>query len=527
MTNKQSTLEKSMLRGTLVLTVTSFIVKILSAVYRVPFQNLVGDEGFYVYQQVYPLYGIAMTLALTGLPVYLSKLIASSRTEADRQKVMTQFLLFMGIGSLGLFLIVQFGASLIAIKMGDTELTPVIKTVSYVFLLVPILSAYRGFYQGQMEMKPTAVSQLIEQGVRVVIILSAGFLYLRLSLTVYQVGNLATFGSVIGGLVALVILVAYGRQEKFTMNWSKAPFHFDWPFGRKLFVQGGALCLFSAYLILFQLIDSFTVLKALEESGFDSMAAKIAKGVYDRGQPLVQVGLVVAVSMTATFLPVLTKHYLEKGQDVYRETVASYLKISRVISSAAAVGLAMVLPFINQALFSDNAGQVTLEWFVLAIFFVSMIQSYQTIYQSQNKIRCQFISAMIGLGVKIIATPILTFHFGTIGSSISTLLGLGVCLGLFQLNFRRDSKKDSFRGHSLGKLLVSLLVMFCVLIGYRLLINQVIGTSRSLALLATFGGVLIGFISYLMCLLRFKVFTQEEWLLLPFGDKVVKRLKKR
>jgi PST family polysaccharide transporter len=68
-----------MMKGAFVLTLASFIAKLLSAVYRVPFQNLVGDEGFYVYQQVYPIYGLAMTLALSGLPQFISKLVASQK----------------------------------------------------------------------------------------------------------------------------------------------------------------------------------------------------------------------------------------------------------------------------------------------------------------------------------------------------------------------------------------------------------------------------------------------------------------
>lgn len=79
-------LEKNMLQGTVILTLTSFGVKLLSAVYRVPYQNLVGDEGFYVYQQIYPIYGIGMTLALTGLPIYLSKILAASNTEDEQEK---------------------------------------------------------------------------------------------------------------------------------------------------------------------------------------------------------------------------------------------------------------------------------------------------------------------------------------------------------------------------------------------------------------------------------------------------------
>ena len=66
---------KRTMEGAFILTIASFIAKVLSAVYRVPFQNLVGDEGFYVYQQVYPIYGLAMTLALSGLPQFISRVI--------------------------------------------------------------------------------------------------------------------------------------------------------------------------------------------------------------------------------------------------------------------------------------------------------------------------------------------------------------------------------------------------------------------------------------------------------------------
>ena len=85
MTNKSR--RKQVLMGTLLLTVSSFIAKLLSAVYRIPFQNLVGNIGFYVYQQVYPIYGIGMTFALTGLPVFISKLVVDTKNPSDQVAV--------------------------------------------------------------------------------------------------------------------------------------------------------------------------------------------------------------------------------------------------------------------------------------------------------------------------------------------------------------------------------------------------------------------------------------------------------
>ena len=82
MGNKQM---KQMMKGAVVLSVASLIAKVLSAVYRVPFQNMVGNTGFYVYQQVYPIYGIGMTFALSGFPIFLSKLIAETNTMENEK----------------------------------------------------------------------------------------------------------------------------------------------------------------------------------------------------------------------------------------------------------------------------------------------------------------------------------------------------------------------------------------------------------------------------------------------------------
>ena len=99
---------KSMMHGAFVLTIAAFIAKILSAVYRVPLQNLVGDEGFYVYQQVYPLYGIAMTLALTGLPQFIAKYVAEQEATPNQSMQLQQLASFVTRLSLLLWALIFF-----------------------------------------------------------------------------------------------------------------------------------------------------------------------------------------------------------------------------------------------------------------------------------------------------------------------------------------------------------------------------------------------------------------------------------
>ena len=516
--------EKTVLKGTLILTLTSFIVKVLSAVYRVPFQNLVGDEGFYVYQQVYPIYGIAMTLSLSGMPVFLSKLLASEDSLIERKKILNQFFYYVSILSVALFIGLFLGSPVIAMMMGDKELTPLIRVVSFVFLLVPFLSTFRGYFQGEMNMLPTATSQLVEQGIRVAIILLSGWLFFSQDLTVYQTGSIATSGAIVGGLFAIGVLVYHSRKNKLARFSLPPKEQRQNGLLKRLILEGGTLCFFSAYLVIFQLVDSFTIKKYLVFSGMPDLSAKIAKGVFDRGQPLVQLGLVFAVSMTATFMPALTHYYANKENKDYETITTSYLKVSLAISMAAGIGLSLLVPFVNVTLFSNNEGVLTLSIFVLSVTVASMIQTYQTIYQSQNRVHYQFVAAIFGLLLKSVLTPALTFYFGTIGASISTLLGLLGCLLVLHHYLIRKGFRLSVGTRFLIKLLVSLGLMSMGVLIYRsICINSgLLLAHRGTTFIITIGGVLLGVLIYVISIVKFKLFSYDEWNMLPFGEKIHK-----
>lgn len=127
----------TILKGAVILSVTSLLVKILSAFYRIPFQNMVGNEGFYVYQQVYPIYGIAMTLALSGVPVFISRVIAEYDEPAERIMVARRLFSILLVVAWGLFAGLQLFAPQLASVMGDGGLTAEIRAATWLFVLVP------------------------------------------------------------------------------------------------------------------------------------------------------------------------------------------------------------------------------------------------------------------------------------------------------------------------------------------------------------------------------------------------------
>lgn len=515
-----------MMQGAFVMTAASFIAKLLSAVYRVPYQNLAGDEGFYVYQQVYPIYGIAMTLALSGLPQFISKYVAEKKEPKEQRNALEElFPLISGFG-LVLWALCFFTAVPLAVSMGDVKLAPLIRVVSFTFVIMPFLSITRGEFQGKLLMVPTAVSQVVEQLIRVGVIVVAAWSFKRFGWDVYHTGTVAMSGALVGGVAAVFVLWYYRRKVLGTSAVRRIPRlgKRAVSLARRLTLEGGLMTIYSGLLILFQLIDSFTVKKALVDFGLSEHGAKLAKGVYDRGQPLVQLGLVVALALSSSFLPLLTRYLVNQDRGMFVKTSQIFLRLTCAIAAAASIGLAMLLPYVNYALFKDYKGNATLVLFVFAIFLMAMVQSYQSIAQSQNEYRSSLQAAGAGLVLKVVTTGGLTKQFGTIGASLSTLLGLAVALFVLHYASDRETRNYGKQRNFMRNLFICLAGMILALLCYYGGISFIFGAiqKRSFALVAAIFGVFIGGSIFLILAIQLRLLTIREWLMLPFGNKLLR-----
>lgn len=522
---------RTMMQGAVVLTVASFVAKVLSAIYRVPFQNLVGDEGFYVYQQVYPIYGIAMTLALSGLPQFISKIVAEQPEISGQKKVLQQLFPFVFILAGLCWAFFFFGSYEIAYMMGDLKLSTLIQVVSFTFLLVPILSFYRGNFQGHLMMIPSAVSQVMEQLVRVGVILAAAYSFSKFGWSVYKTGTIAMGGALLGGIVAVGILWYYDRKIRI----GSSAYLTQWKFAGKskkifgrLLVEGGIVSLYSAFLILFQLVDSFVVKNTLVISGVSDSAAKVDKGIYDRGQPLVQLGLVVALALSSSFLPALTKYFVGQEQRRFFQAAKIFLRLTTTVATAASLGLVLLLPYMNFALFKDYQGNGVLGIYVCSIAFMAVIQAYQSILQSRNQFVTAIVAAVAGLLIKTISTSPMTYSWGTVGASISTIAGLITTLIFLMLFSKNEINRFVVENHFFKKLTISLASMGIVLLCYQGIIALLLGAvdHRGQALILTIIGVLVGGGTFIYSIIKIKLFTVREWLTLPFGAKILRMKRK-
>lgn len=384
------------MQGAVVLTLAALVAKVLSAIYRVPLQNMVGNEGFYVYQQVYPIYGIGMTFALNGLPSFMGKQVALQNNNRQSKYLLKRYAVIVSVFALACFALIYFGAGWIAAMMGDGLLAPVIKSVSFMFLLMPGLLLSRGFMQGRNLMTPTAISQVAEQFVRVAVILTVAFTFSRMQGTganpdVYQMGFWTMQSAWIAAAAASVVMAYYllNYREK-AMYQDFLAGHYglgqtsetgddtglSWTKLTKEFVtEGFVICFFSALLVFYQLIDAFTVYDQLVDNGIATAVAKDMKGIYDRGQPIVQLGMVVATSLATSFLPTLAlvKKGDRKQSDEFEIVSRQYLRVTLFFATLITGGLISIMPQLNHFLFASSAGSEVLMVYVMMVIFASLI----------------------------------------------------------------------------------------------------------------------------------------------------------
>jgi polysaccharide transporter, PST family len=520
----------SVWEGAMLLTAAAIIVKLLSVVYRIPYQNMTGDFGFYVFQQAYPFYAIAVAIAFTGFPMALSKMIVSEKNKDDHL-IKTAALTSVGLGLVS-FLLLFLASPFMAEWMGDRQLELPIKVISVLFLFIPLSAFFRGTYQGFGDMQLTAVSQLIEQTIRVSGILLLSYYFVLKGYSSYETGAAALFGSVIGAIASGLFLLYFWKKGVAPPYSRKARFSFL--YAAELLKTSIYLSLSALILALMQLVDAFLFVNVWIESGMKAYDAKLLKGVFDRGQPLLQLGTVLAASVALAVVPEMASLAAEKKQKEIRTLAKLSVKISIVFGGAAAIGLIFIMKYLNVMLFKNDDGSLALAILCISIIFVSIIYTTTGLLQGIGHGRFAAYTVLIAVLIKILGNLLLIPSFGMEGAAGSTVLAT-MAAAIAQLmklqfvtKFLTGSRKTTFL-----TLIISLVLMGAgVWTWIHLTENYIfIADTRLEAMLISVSASFIGAVIYILCIFVFKVFSQNEWNSvfhsIGFIQKVFKRLKKR
>ena len=206
-----TTKQKSFFKGALILTIAGVLGRMLGALYRIPFNRIVGEEGAALYGLSYSLYSLLFALSTAGIPLAVSKMVAVYEERGEHgESVRLLKAAFMMLAAIGIVvaLFVFTQADWIARTVfTEPAAGPSLRTLSPAMLFSCLMAVLRGYFQGHQQMVPTAISQILEQFFRVGVIFIALFLLAGQALPTIVAG--ASFGSAVGTIIGFTFLAIY------------------------------------------------------------------------------------------------------------------------------------------------------------------------------------------------------------------------------------------------------------------------------------------------------------------------------
>jgi len=439
---------------------------------------MTGSIGFYIYNQVYPLYTILLVLSTAGFPTAISKLVSERLVHGDRagaRRVYRVAALILTVTGGFFFFCLFFGAPVIAAWMGGgDELVLPIRSVSFALLLVPAMAALRGYFQGFQNMMPTAVSQVVEQLVRVTFILLVTFLAMQWvapkERAVVWAASGAVMGAFVGAIAAYGYLLAYRRRaETAAEKRSQEPREPLVSLLKKIIGTALPIALASLVLPLFNLVDAFTIKTILNHTycggALDCEAAAYWKGVYDRGPTLVQFAAFFATAIALSIVPAVAESK-ERGR--LRETAERAelaIKMTLWLGIPASVGLAVIAEPVNVMLFRNGEGTTAVRIAALTVMFSTLSMTCTGILQGVGHLLLPARILLVAVVLKLAANLALVPFWQINGAAAATVFAYMVAASLNQREVRRRVYIRWERRTLYGKPFLAALLMGIVLWG--------------------------------------------------------------
>ncbi|MBY7143914.1 polysaccharide biosynthesis protein [Virgibacillus sp. NKC19-3] len=441
----------NIVRGAMLLTTASFLSKFLGMIYVIPFNAMVGETGGTLFSFAYTPYNIILSISTIGVPMAVSKFVSKYNAlgdyETGRRMFKAGITLLMITGVIA-FLALFFGAEWLAgnyvtnedagsIAVGDV--TYVIRMVSFALLIIPAMSIVRGFFQGYHSMGPTAVSQVVEQIVRIMFLLTAAFIVMVvLDGDIVTAVGFATFAAFIGGIASVIVLWVYWRKRKTHLDLyvQEQTYTNNIPM-KDLFMEllsyAGPFVLVGLATSLYQLVDQFTFERAMVAAGNGDIWNIAFSAINFYGHKLVIIPVTLAIGLSLAILPALTESFTQNNRSLLYEQINQALQIVMVLVIPAVVGLSFLSNEAYGALYGLENIEITgslLSWYAPVGLLFALFTVSSSLLQGINQQRFAVISLSAGLLLKILLNIQLIHMFGSKGAILGTALAVGTAVTL-------------------------------------------------------------------------------------------------
>lgn len=438
----------NLLKGTMILTLGLVISRILGVLYVIPFYQLIGEEYVVLYQYAYVPYTIMLAIAVSGVPVAVSKFVSKYNAMGDyatgRKLVKSSGILMLVTGFIGfliLFLLAEPLAHVVMKENADptqpvpftvNDVATVIQYVSFAVLVVPAMSLVRGFFQGYQHMTPTAISQLIEQIIRIAVLLVGSFIVVKLiGGTEKTAVSFAVFAAFIGALASMAVLYWYWKKLKPEFDdlmtgtgEPQSPRSLKSIY-KEMLIYTVPFALVGVINPLFQFIDMITFNNAMIAIGYDQTTSQTLLGMLNFStHKLVMIPVMLAMGFSMTLIPLITTYYAKDDVVGLTKSLNQTFQVLLFLTLPAALGIS-VLAYEFYTVFyeaSATGAEVLATYAPVAILF-ALYPVTTAILQGIDQQKLIILNLMIGILVKMLLNTPLIKLFETNGAILATSIG--------------------------------------------------------------------------------------------------------
>jgi len=536
--------KNNFVQGAFIATLGIVITKILGILYVIPFYSIIGEKGGALYGYAYSLYLVFMAISSAGIPLAISKIISEYQTlgyyDAKQRAFKMGKQIAITLGIVCFIILFVFAKQLATAILGDLkggntieDVTYVIRLISTAIIVVPVLSVYRGYFEGHKFITPTAVSQVFEQIMRVLVIVVGSYMALKVfNLSLTTAVGVAVFGATVGSIASYFYLIEKKRKNKNKFEEKekeiKEPKITNKEIFKKIVIYAFPLIMIDIFKSLYSMVDSVTVVKALGSIYGTKTAESIMSILSTWGAKFNMIIISIATGMVVSLTPNLAAAaVVGNKKDVHKKINQSFQMLSFLIIPMT-VGLCFLSKPIYTVFYGPSKyGPSVLSFYVFVALITALFTTGITITQILKYYKVVFISMASGLLLKTLVNVSLINQLNSLGlpayygSILASILGYGLSLIICLIALNR---KCGVNYEETAKQLVNTLCGTVLMIIALLLVKLVIplsSQSRFMNLPIIIVYTVVGGAVYLFYMYKTKSVNQV------FGDKILNKFKKR
>lgn len=454
--------KNSFAEGTIIAYLAIVITKLLGALYNIPFYGIIGDRGGVIYSYAYTIYALFLDISTSGIPIAISIVISEYATRGmyrSKERAYSLGLRLVVLISVVAFAVLQLLAEPIGrFFIGDMtqgvlvdDVAVAIRTISICLLIVPFLSMRRGYLQGHKCLSATSASQVIEQIVRIAVVLVGVYV----TIIVLDLGTttgvcVALLGAAVGALAALLYL-RRKKKDNAELFFEGADCEEENPASnkeilRKIFFYCITIIIVSMATNVYNIVDMKMLLVGLHNLNYSDEATQVIASIASSWIPKIcMIVAALSIGMTSSIAPHMAESYTAGDLCGVNNKLNQALGILLVVSLPLATGMAMFAEPVYRVFYGDSLYGGNILVLALAVNVAgSMTNVVGMAMQSIDRGKTVCIYTVVGIALNTALDLPFIYGFNAIGlpaylgASAASIVGQAVTVLLLLGSLRRN-----------------------------------------------------------------------------------------